>query len=129
MKVSRDQVEPDLRFSVGFVTADTAQESSRADWLSRCSCEPGGLSLTGCLSSCLAVLQLHIVDGALLRSNPALVMEGIQKFLGVTPVFNYTQALMWDTHTHTHRLGLVFLWKAFITLTLLCFVLNNWPCV
>ncbi|XP_035986575.1 bifunctional heparan sulfate N-deacetylase/N-sulfotransferase 2 isoform X2 [Fundulus heteroclitus] len=40
--------------------------------------------------------QLHIVDGALLRSNPVLVMEGIQRFLGVTPVFNYTQALMYD---------------------------------
>ncbi|KAK7901135.1 hypothetical protein WMY93_017904 [Mugilogobius chulae] len=40
--------------------------------------------------------QLHIVDGALLRSNPALVMEGVQKFLGVTPVFNYTQALIYD---------------------------------
>ncbi|XP_030628856.1 bifunctional heparan sulfate N-deacetylase/N-sulfotransferase 2 [Chanos chanos] len=40
--------------------------------------------------------QLHIVDGALLRSNPALVMEGIQRFLGVTPIFNYTQALMFD---------------------------------
>uniref|UniRef100_A0A8D3CKH3 [heparan sulfate]-glucosamine N-sulfotransferase n=1 Tax=Scophthalmus maximus TaxID=52904 RepID=A0A8D3CKH3_SCOMX len=40
--------------------------------------------------------QLHIVDGALLRSNPALVMEGIQRFLGVTPIFNYTQALMYD---------------------------------
>lgn len=52
----------------------------------------------------LSALQLHIVDGALLRSNPALVMEGIQKFLGVTPVFNYTQALMSVTHKHTHTL-------------------------
>lgn len=40
--------------------------------------------------------QLHIVDGALLRSNPAVVMEGVQRFLGVTPVFNYTQALIYD---------------------------------
>ncbi|XP_026164572.1 bifunctional heparan sulfate N-deacetylase/N-sulfotransferase 2 [Mastacembelus armatus] len=40
--------------------------------------------------------QLHIVDGALLRINPALVMEGIQRFLSVTPIFNYTQALMYD---------------------------------
>ena len=37
--------------------------------------------------------QMHIVDGTLLRSNPALVMEGIQRFLAVTPIFNYTQAL------------------------------------
>ncbi|XP_063047986.1 bifunctional heparan sulfate N-deacetylase/N-sulfotransferase 2 [Engraulis encrasicolus] len=40
--------------------------------------------------------QLHIVDGALLRSNPALVMDSIQRFLGVTPIFNYTQALLFD---------------------------------
>ncbi|XP_016109996.1 bifunctional heparan sulfate N-deacetylase/N-sulfotransferase 2-like [Sinocyclocheilus grahami] len=40
--------------------------------------------------------QLHIVDGTLLRSNPALVMDGIQQFLGVTPIFNYTQALVFD---------------------------------
>uniref|UniRef100_A0A668AMN5 [heparan sulfate]-glucosamine N-sulfotransferase n=1 Tax=Myripristis murdjan TaxID=586833 RepID=A0A668AMN5_9TELE len=40
--------------------------------------------------------QLHIVDGALLRSNPALVMDGIQRFLGITPIFNYTQALTYD---------------------------------
>ncbi|KAM6956518.1 bifunctional heparan sulfate N-deacetylase/N-sulfotransferase 2 [Aplochiton taeniatus] len=40
--------------------------------------------------------QCHIVDGAVLRSNPALAMEGIQRFLGVTPVFNYTQALTFD---------------------------------
>ncbi|KAJ8418386.1 hypothetical protein AAFF_G00140950 [Aldrovandia affinis] len=40
--------------------------------------------------------QLLIVDGAQLRSNPALVMEGVQRFLGVTPIFNYTQALTFD---------------------------------
>ncbi|KAK2922160.1 bifunctional heparan sulfate N-deacetylase/N-sulfotransferase 2 [Channa argus] len=40
--------------------------------------------------------QLHIVDGALLRTNPALVMDGIQRFLSITPVFNYTQALIYD---------------------------------
>ncbi|XP_045576703.1 bifunctional heparan sulfate N-deacetylase/N-sulfotransferase 2 isoform X1 [Salmo salar] len=40
--------------------------------------------------------QVHIVDGSQLRSHPALVMEGIQRFLGVTPIFNYTQALTYD---------------------------------
>lgn len=40
--------------------------------------------------------QLHIVDGAILRSNPVQVMDGIQRFLGVTPIFNYTQALTFD---------------------------------
>ncbi|KAJ3609991.1 hypothetical protein NHX12_022085 [Muraenolepis orangiensis] len=38
--------------------------------------------------------QIHVVDGSLLRSNPALVMEAIQRFLGITPTFNYTQALV-----------------------------------
>lgn len=37
--------------------------------------------------------QLLIVDGQELRHNPASVMDNIQKFLGVTPLFNYTQAL------------------------------------
>ncbi|KAG7272460.1 hypothetical protein CRUP_031387 [Coryphaenoides rupestris] len=37
--------------------------------------------------------QIHVVDGSLLRSNPALVMEAIQRFLGISPTFNYTQAL------------------------------------
>lgn len=36
------------------------------------------------------------MDGSQLRSHPALVMEGIQRFLGVTPIFNYTQALTYD---------------------------------
>ncbi|KAJ8416113.1 hypothetical protein AAFF_G00381350 [Aldrovandia affinis] len=40
--------------------------------------------------------QLLVVDGALLRSNPTVVMDGVQKFLGVTPHFNYTQALIYD---------------------------------
>ncbi|KAI1236412.1 hypothetical protein IHE44_0001704, partial [Lamprotornis superbus] len=40
--------------------------------------------------------QLLIVDGQELRHNPASVMDNIQKFLGVTPLFNYTQALRFD---------------------------------
>ncbi|CAL8367413.1 bifunctional heparan sulfate N-deacetylase/N-sulfotransferase 2 [Gadus morhua] len=40
--------------------------------------------------------QMHMVDGSLLRSNPALVMEAIQRFLGISPTFNYTQALVFD---------------------------------
>lgn len=41
----------------------------------------------------LLSFQLLIVDGQELRHNPASVMDNIQKFLGVTPLFNYTQAL------------------------------------
>ncbi|XP_078284665.1 LOW QUALITY PROTEIN: bifunctional heparan sulfate N-deacetylase/N-sulfotransferase 2 [Rhinoraja longicauda] len=40
--------------------------------------------------------QLLIVNGLLLRNNPVAVMESVQKFLGVTPHLNYTQALMFD---------------------------------
>lgn len=40
--------------------------------------------------------QLLMVDGVQFRSAPAQVMDGIQKFLGVTPYYNYTQALMFD---------------------------------
>uniref|UniRef100_A0A8C9TLM7 [heparan sulfate]-glucosamine N-sulfotransferase n=1 Tax=Scleropages formosus TaxID=113540 RepID=A0A8C9TLM7_SCLFO len=40
--------------------------------------------------------QIMIVDGSLFRLNPALVMDGIQRFLGVTPHFNYTEALTFD---------------------------------
>lgn len=38
-------------------------------------------------------IQILIVDGQELRQNPATIMENIQKFLGITPLFNYTQAL------------------------------------
>ncbi|XP_066549040.1 bifunctional heparan sulfate N-deacetylase/N-sulfotransferase 2 [Amia ocellicauda] len=40
--------------------------------------------------------QLLIVDGTQLRTRPALVMDSVQRFLGVTPLYNYTQALMFD---------------------------------
>uniref|UniRef100_K7G968 [heparan sulfate]-glucosamine N-sulfotransferase n=1 Tax=Pelodiscus sinensis TaxID=13735 RepID=K7G968_PELSI len=41
----------------------------------------------------LTLFQLLIVDGQELRTKPASALESIQKFLGVTPLFNYTQAL------------------------------------
>ncbi|XP_072484253.1 bifunctional heparan sulfate N-deacetylase/N-sulfotransferase 2 isoform X4 [Notamacropus eugenii] len=40
--------------------------------------------------------QVLIVDGQELRTNPAASMESIQKFLGVTPVLNYTRTLRFD---------------------------------
>ncbi|XP_067876624.1 bifunctional heparan sulfate N-deacetylase/N-sulfotransferase 2 isoform X3 [Heterodontus francisci] len=40
--------------------------------------------------------QFLVVNGLQLRNNPVAVMENVQKFLGVTPHFNYTQALMYD---------------------------------
>ncbi|KAK7929652.1 hypothetical protein WMY93_006047 [Mugilogobius chulae] len=40
--------------------------------------------------------QVMIIDGHQLRSDPASVMDEVQKFLGVTPHFNYSQALTFD---------------------------------
>uniref|UniRef100_A0A672YD50 [heparan sulfate]-glucosamine N-sulfotransferase n=1 Tax=Sphaeramia orbicularis TaxID=375764 RepID=A0A672YD50_9TELE len=40
--------------------------------------------------------QVMIIDGHQLRSDPAAVMDEVQKFLGVTPHFNYSQALTFD---------------------------------
>lgn len=38
-------------------------------------------------------LQLLIIDGQQLRSDPATVMDEVQKFLGVSPHYNYSEAL------------------------------------
>ncbi|XP_041124099.1 bifunctional heparan sulfate N-deacetylase/N-sulfotransferase 2-like [Polyodon spathula] len=40
--------------------------------------------------------QLLLVDGAKLRLNPVSALDEVQKFLGVSPLFNYTQALTFD---------------------------------
>ncbi|XP_051820888.1 bifunctional heparan sulfate N-deacetylase/N-sulfotransferase 4 isoform X2 [Antechinus flavipes] len=40
--------------------------------------------------------QLLIIDGQQLRSDPAAVMDEVQKFLGVTPHYNYSEALTFD---------------------------------
>lgn len=37
--------------------------------------------------------QLLIIDGQQLRSDPATVMDEVQKFLGVSPHYNYSAAL------------------------------------
>ncbi|XP_042326027.1 bifunctional heparan sulfate N-deacetylase/N-sulfotransferase 3 isoform X4 [Sceloporus undulatus] len=37
--------------------------------------------------------QLLIIDGQQLRNDPAIVMDEVQKFLGVTPHYNYSEAL------------------------------------
>ncbi|XP_074194673.1 bifunctional heparan sulfate N-deacetylase/N-sulfotransferase 4 isoform X2 [Rhinolophus sinicus] len=43
-----------------------------------------------------AASQLLIIDGQQLRSDPATVMDEVQKFLGVTPHYNYSEALTFD---------------------------------
>ncbi|XP_063316115.1 bifunctional heparan sulfate N-deacetylase/N-sulfotransferase 3-like [Pelobates fuscus] len=42
--------------------------------------------------------QVLIVDGQQLRTDPANVMEEVQKFLGVSPHYNYSEALTFDSH-------------------------------
>lgn len=37
--------------------------------------------------------QLHIIDGDQLRSNPIQVMDSLQKFLKITPFFDYSSHL------------------------------------
>ncbi|RZC33289.1 bifunctional heparan sulfate N-deacetylase/N-sulfotransferase [Asbolus verrucosus] len=40
--------------------------------------------------------SLHIIDGEELKSNPVEVMNEMQKFLKITPFFNYTDHLRFD---------------------------------
>lgn len=56
-------------------------------------CGRGPVSPTFFLKGLLLTSQLLIIDGQQLRSYPATVMDEIQKFLGVTPHYNYSQAL------------------------------------
>ncbi|ELK30882.1 Bifunctional heparan sulfate N-deacetylase/N-sulfotransferase 1 [Myotis davidii] len=50
-----------------------------------------------------AASQLLIIDGQQLRSDPATVMDGVQKFLGVTPRYNYSEALTFVRREHRGR--------------------------
>nr|KAF6481204.1 N-deacetylase and N-sulfotransferase 4 [Molossus molossus] len=43
-----------------------------------------------------ATSQLLIIDGQQLRADPAAVMDEVQRFLGVTPHYNYSEALTFD---------------------------------
>ncbi|XP_052368001.1 bifunctional heparan sulfate N-deacetylase/N-sulfotransferase 4-like [Oncorhynchus keta] len=40
-----------------------------------------------------------VIDGQQLRRDPAAVMEEVQKVLGITPHYNYTQTLRFDQQT------------------------------
>uniref|UniRef100_A0A672TIV1 [heparan sulfate]-glucosamine N-sulfotransferase n=1 Tax=Strigops habroptila TaxID=2489341 RepID=A0A672TIV1_STRHB len=42
--------------------------------------------------------QLLIIDGQQLRTDPSTVMDEVQKFLGVSPHYNYSEALTFDSH-------------------------------
>lgn len=51
------------------------------------------LTLVLFLKAAYLPLQLLIIDGQQLRSDPATVMDEVQKFLGVSPHYNYSEAL------------------------------------
>ncbi|XP_054681117.1 bifunctional heparan sulfate N-deacetylase/N-sulfotransferase 4 isoform X2 [Grus americana] len=55
--------------------------------------------------------QLLIIDGQQLRSDPATVMDEVQKFLGVSPHYNYSEALTADLQQHQLQLAI---WRAFL---------------
>lgn len=40
--------------------------------------------------------QLHIIDGELLRQQPATVMTDVQRFLKLLPTYDYAQHLRYD---------------------------------
>ncbi|XP_008590405.1 PREDICTED: bifunctional heparan sulfate N-deacetylase/N-sulfotransferase 3 [Galeopterus variegatus] len=42
--------------------------------------------------------QMLIIDGQQLKTDPATVMDDVQKFLGVSPHYNYSEALTFDSH-------------------------------
>ncbi|KAK4818547.1 hypothetical protein QYF61_014490 [Mycteria americana] len=59
--------------------------------------EQGPLPL-GSVDTTNLVLQLLIIDGQQLRTDPSTVMDEVQKFLGVSPHYNYSEALTFDSH-------------------------------
>lgn len=91
-KAHGDQVANNYSFHQVITANDTAPKALR-DLRNRC-LNPGKYAqhLERWLSFFLPQ-QLHIVDGDVLRSNPLAVMEEIQKFLKITPPFNYTTHL------------------------------------
>ncbi|XP_043917596.1 bifunctional heparan sulfate N-deacetylase/N-sulfotransferase 4 [Protopterus annectens] len=40
--------------------------------------------------------QLLIIDGQQLKTEPAVVLDDVQKFLGISPYYNYSEALTFD---------------------------------
>lgn len=55
--------------------------------------------------------SLHIIDGEELKSDPVEVMNELQKFLKITPFFNYTDHLRYldeDFILISTKLGLYF---------------------
>lgn len=91
-KVRGDVIANNYSFHQVITASDTAPKPLR-DLRNRC-LNPGKYAqhLERWLSY-FPPQQLHIVDGDVLKSNPMDIMNEIQRFLKITPVFNYTTHL------------------------------------
>lgn len=78
------------------ITANDSAPKQLRDLRNRC-LNPGKYShyLERWLSE-YSVHQLHVIDGSMLRSEPAVVMNTLQKFLKISPHIDYNKLLKYD---------------------------------
>lgn len=90
-----DPIAKNYSFHELITANDTAPKSVR-DLRNRC-LNPGKYSthLDRWLSY-FVPQQIYIIDGDLLKSNPADVMNDLQRFLKINPVFDFTKHLRYD---------------------------------
>lgn len=55
-------------------------------------------------SSCLHLTQLLVLDGQMLKTEPASIMDKVQKFLSLTNIINYHKILAWVSSSTLNRL-------------------------
>lgn len=94
-KVHGDAVAKNYSFHSVIMASDTAPKPLR-DLRNRC-LNPGKYAqhLERWLSY-YSPQQLHIIDGEQLRQNPVETLHELQKFLKITPAFNYSTHLRYD---------------------------------
>lgn len=95
MRVHKDPIALNYSFYDVISATDTAPKVLR-DLRNRC-LNPGKYSqhLERWLQY-YSPQQLHIIDGEQLRSNPIEVMDHLQKFLKITPLYDYSSHLRYD---------------------------------
>lgn len=95
-KAHGDPIANNYSFHQVITASDTAPKPLR-DLRNRC-LNPGKYSqhLERWLSY-FPPQQLHIINGDTLKSNPIEIMDEIQKFLKITPTFNYTTHLRYGS--------------------------------
>lgn len=95
IKAHGDPVAMNYSFYQVITATDTAPKPLR-DLRNRC-LNPGKYSqhLERWISY-FSAPNLHIIDGEVLKSDPVEVLNELQKFLKITPIFNYTNHLRYD---------------------------------